>query len=518
MKQSSGGASSEQDEIKHIEDTQLTENSTTYVDFNANIAESMINQTIETETKSITRTLLSPKTRKRVTFSSHVEEQEKINFNCIGCNTSNSSCLREGSCVNSNNDEDKLEINSILFQTNSSPEKGSVFAHMFKWLFICSSVETTNLGNNKDKSKSKEVWGSGVLYDNFLEQIIQPQLLLKRSRSALKKIKVKHAFKNISVEFNSLEEALDSENVFQWTSFQVCSWLKLIGLEKYTGTFLVNAVDGSTLLELSRSHFKLGLGVNDEDHLTSLQVGICLLLSARKGKYAKSTFFNDWSLNKTLSWCDRRGFGILKDRLRERAVHGGVLLFVNLDYLIEKVISIRTITNSSVIIASLKASILRERNIESSLHKQLYQNKRRSASFLESEVLSWGLAEVEEWLKSVNIGHKIGNFRQHCVNGTILLDLDYKMMREMGLSEILSIVLVKALNHLRRDKVALKRKNSTSIPSQDTPTEEFLSFNQYIEEFKLDLEVLREATAATNLSLGQSSPTLSEDSETLEIV
>lgn len=471
---------------------------------------------IQSKSPSVSLDQSSSAISKRVTFSPNIRENsfEAIDSNILFENSllesgilknstkktllfSNKQLNRTVSC----SAQDADGINSITFPEKSDNNK----TYKKRW-FACFPKSD----KNGVKQDSDLPWKQCAFYDNFLEQVAQPNMLLKCAKQSLNKLKVRNIIPNRTFTCTSFEEVFSLENVFNWSSFHVCAWLKLIGLEQYAERFLINGVDGSTLLELSRSHFKMGLGVNDEDHLTSLQIGVVSLLVPRKGRVLKKSFFEEWSLDKTLSWLVERGFGVLKVRFREKAIHGAMLLFVNLDYLIDKVIDIASITSSSVVKASLKATIQQARVLESAFFKGLGKCKRarRTSSSGENNVLSWNIPEIENWLKSVNVGHKITNFKDHCVNGTILLDLDYDMMKEMGLSEILSIVLMKALRYLKREKIIVKKNIEKGVTGNEEDCVGFRNFATNLSNYKARLEEIRRRSLS-DTSLENETTTLS---------
>lgn len=319
-------------------------------------------------------------------------------------------------------------------------------------------------------------------YNARLKSVLCVPEQVKAAEKQLRKLQERWAVEKASKATSIREGSLtNADVVWKWKSNEVCAWLESIGLERYAPMFLVNGVDGSTLLELSRSQFNYGLDVNDEDHLTSLQVGVLAFLTGKLPKFKRTSelvYVDEWSLENTLLWLRKRGFHVLSDRFLDRAIHGTVFLAVDADYFIDEIVHLEQVTQSFVARLSLKLSILHARRSQQNPYVSVV-NQELEEDPGPKDVSEWDGKEVEAWLRSVNVGHKVGLFATHCINGITLLHLSYEMLREMGMSEILSIVLIKALNKLRiehrslwkrrRGKEREKNRRNTNLVRVEKP-------------------------------------------------
>mmetsp|Transcript_9288 Transcript_9288/g.10591 ORF Transcript_9288/g.10591 Transcript_9288/m.10591 type:complete len:666 (+) Transcript_9288:110-2107(+) len=254
----------------------------------------------------------------------------------------------------------------------------------------------------------------------------------------------------------------------KWSSCEVAAWLELLGLESYAEKFLANGVDGSTLLELDTRQFAQGLGVTNELHIVSLELGVMQLLLERID-YDKW----DWSAEKVSKWLSLRGFGCLTETFKDAAIHGGVLFNVEMSYLMNTV-GVKKINSSPIFAESLSASIERAKSVGSRIMEMRHSEPplgldRPGVFFVHDqidgsadnrEILDWGPTDVEEWLKKQHVGHLAETFNRHGINGTILVELTRERLeKQMGLTEIQAIVLAKGLYRLKR----MQRKGLGSL-------------------------------------------------------
>ena len=213
----------------------------------------------------------------------------------------------------------------------------------------------------------------------------------------------------------------------------VTTWLQLLGIEEYAEAFASNGVDGETLLYLRREQFANCLGVVDPHHLCSLWMGINQL------KRSRIDYSNwEWSCDGVQYWLRARGLGILCERFKRGAVHGGVLFAMpkrelGLRY------GVGENGESELILESLWQSIKRAKQTQTA-HVDPTKN-----------VNDWGIAEVEAWLRHLHLGHLAKIFETHAVNGSLLLRLKkYSLRCLMDLTEVQTVVLLRNIRRLRR--------------------------------------------------------------------
>mmetsp|Transcript_21890 Transcript_21890/g.26614 ORF Transcript_21890/g.26614 Transcript_21890/m.26614 type:complete len:630 (-) Transcript_21890:2112-4001(-) len=246
----------------------------------------------------------------------------------------------------------------------------------------------------------------------------------------------------------------------KWSSCEVAGWLELLGLEDYAERFLANGVDGSTLLELDTRQFAQGLGVTNECHIVSLELGVMQLI-LEKIDYDHW----EWSAEKVQKWLTLRGFACLRECFREAAIHGGVLFNVEFKYFME-IVGVKKINKSPIFAESLALSIERAKTVGSRISEMSHNespadidgpgvfvvNEKAAESNHETiDVQDWGQNDIEQWLKKQHVGHLAKTFNLHGVNGTILLTLTRERMeKQMDLTEIQAIVLAKGLYRLKR--------------------------------------------------------------------
>jgi len=226
----------------------------------------------------------------------------------------------------------------------------------------------------------------------------------------------------------------------KWSSKQVTTWLEMLGLGQYSYHFAANGVDGHTLFELSREHVRDGLGIHDQRHLVSLEYGMLDLVERRFSGDVEADW--EWSCVNVGVWLDARGLGALKQRFAEAAVHGGVLFRLTQ----EQFETLLGVGPDPLLLMSLVASVERARVVG-----------RRPASE-EDSVADWGPDRVGQWLESLSLAHLDPAFRQHAVNGSILLKLTPVLMKKViGLTDIQAIVVERAIKKLARRQRRLQR-------------------------------------------------------------
>lgn len=218
-----------------------------------------------------------------------------------------------------------------------------------------------------------------------------------------------------------------------WTCGMVGSWLQLLGLAEYKEAFAANGVDGETLLYLRKEQFANCLGVVDPHHLCSLWLALNQL------KRSRINYTNwEWSCEGVQRWLQIRGLGTLCARFKRAAVHGGVLFSMPKRELGARY-SIGENGESELVLESLWLSIARAKQTRTYLVDPT------------KNVNDWGIAEVEAWLRHLNLGHLAKIFEKHAVNGTLLLRLKkYSLRCLMDLTEVQTVVLLRNIRRLRR--------------------------------------------------------------------
>ena len=217
---------------------------------------------------------------------------------------------------------------------------------------------------------------------------------------------------------------------YKWSAVEVRAWLNALGLAQYGATFLENGVDGATLMTLSTDQVREGLGMSDENHVRSFSFG----LEDLKTRAVTSVEAWEWTMDKTVAWLEMRGLSSLAGVFRDAAVHGGVLFRLSRDEFAELGIG----AESCLTLMALLASIERARVVGP-----------RPAT--DVAVPDWGPNRVRDWLESLHLGHLAPVFRQHAVNGALLLKLDAGIMcEELGVTEIQGMVLERGIARLRR--------------------------------------------------------------------
>lgn len=301
------------------------------------------------------------------------------------------------------------------------------------------------------------------------ESQLKENLTLNSVSPSVKRTSLKSKKKKNSGLFSGLFAKKPA--AIKWSSCEVAAWLELLGLDMYTERFLSNGVDGSTLLELDTRQFMNGLGITNECHIVSLELGVLQLVVER------IDYDNwEWTAEKVQEWLKLRGFGSLVKCFKDAAIHGGVLFNVDFKYFIEKV-GIKSINGSPIFADSLAASIERAKTVGNRISEMRHGERLEDINspgvyvvkgngYEENntgetiELQDWGSVQVEEWLKKQHVVHLSSTFRQHGVNGTILLSLTReKMEKQMGLTEIQAIVLAKGIYRLKR----MQRKGISSF-------------------------------------------------------
>ncbi|KAJ9474836.1 Serine/threonine-protein kinase STE11 [Pseudozyma hubeiensis] len=84
------------------------------------------------------------------------------------------------------------------------------------------------------------------------------------------------------------------------------------------------------------------------------------------------------------------------------------------------------------------------------------------------DIARWEDADVASWLDSVRLGHHASTFAEHDIRGSVLLDVDQAVLREMGITMVKDRVrisaAIKLLNKRCADSAIARRPSVISIP------------------------------------------------------
>lgn len=84
-----------------------------------------------------------------------------------------------------------------------------------------------------------------------------------------------------------------------------------------------------------------------------------------------------------------------------------------------------------------------------------------------SDALSWNVHQVCEWLEQANFGQFVQNFRDHDITGDVLVDLNYALLKEIGIHLVgdRARILAAIKRNLRTDGASIVTDGHSLNPS-----------------------------------------------------
>lgn len=262
----------------------------------------------------------------------------------------------------------------------------------------------------------------------------------------------------------------------KWGLKQTLFWLECIGLRKhYEQAFRKNGINGVVLEMLELPDFERDFGVSKVQHKLSLERA---LRELRDGKHPSYHEWQ-WTADAVSEWLEGRGLSVLADHFRDNGVHGGVLFSLSKQSFQDFFgVCEFSKAKSDLILESLWQAICRT-DEENGPQKDVGQ------------VSDWGRKEVDAWLKDIDLGHLQGVFKDHHVNGALLLSLcdqesffskesliyTMKLSRTQAARIFAEVKSLKGQRHVTRasSRLTSRRKSVQNLASMFVPRKKRIS-------------------------------------------